>query len=44
LRDGTTSAEGSGATSPDYERGREDERRFERNRLTDDVRESDRTN
>ena len=28
-------------TSPDYERGREDER-FERHRVTDDVRESDR--
>jgi type II secretory pathway pseudopilin PulG len=43
IRDGTTSDEGSGATSPDYQRGREDERRFERNRLTDDVRESDRS-
>jgi len=31
-----------GATSSDYEQGREDERRFERNRITDDVRESDR--
>ena len=31
-----------GSTSTDYEQGREDERRFERNRITDDVRESDR--
>jgi hypothetical protein len=31
-----------GATSAGYEQGREDERRFERNRITDDVRESDR--
>ena len=31
-------------TSPgDYQQGREDERRFERSRITDDVRESDRT-
>ncbi len=37
-------ATGTGATSPDYQRGREDERRFERERITDDVRESDRTN
>ena len=29
-------------TSADYEQGREDERRFERSRLTDDVRESER--
>jgi type II secretory pathway pseudopilin PulG len=33
---------GEGAMSPDYKRGREDEQRFERNRVTDDVRESDR--
>ena len=32
-----------GATSPDYQQGREDERRFERSRITDDVRDSDRT-
>jgi type II secretory pathway pseudopilin PulG len=31
-----------GATSPEYEQGREDERRFERSRITDDVRESER--
>jgi type II secretory pathway pseudopilin PulG len=30
-------------TSGDYRQGREDERRFERERITDDVRESDRT-
>jgi hypothetical protein len=37
--------EGRGAVSSDYEQGREDERRFERgDRITDDVRESDRTN
>jgi hypothetical protein len=30
-----------GATS-EYEKGREDERRFERDRITDDVRESER--
>ena len=33
-----------GAPSTEYERGREDEKRFERERITDDVRESDRTN
>jgi type II secretory pathway pseudopilin PulG len=38
VRSGTTDQE-----STDYERGREDERRFERNRLTDDVRDSDRS-
>ena len=32
-----------GAVSPEYQQGREDERRFERSRITDDVRESDRT-
>jgi type II secretory pathway pseudopilin PulG len=31
-----------GATSPEYEEGRQDERRFERSRITDDVRESER--
>ena len=36
-----TAPEGD-ATSSDYEQGREDERRFERNRITDDVRESER--
>ena len=35
------SPEAEGSQSPDYQRGREDEKRFERNRLTDDVRESD---
>jgi type II secretory pathway pseudopilin PulG len=34
-------AEGA-PTSSEYERGREDERRFERERITDDVRESER--
>ena len=33
----------TGSTSPEYEQGREDERRFERSRITDDVRQSDRT-
>ena len=33
-----------GATGAEYEQGREDERRFERERITDDVRESERTN
>jgi hypothetical protein len=50
-RDDTTSddrmqsseMEAEGATSPDYQRGRQDERRFERERITDDVRESERT-
>jgi FtsZ-interacting cell division protein ZipA len=32
-----------GAVSPEYQQGREDERRFERSRITDDVRDSDRT-
>ena len=32
-----------GSTSGEYEQGREDERRFERNRVTDDVSESDRS-
>ena len=31
-----------GPESPEYEQGREDERRFERSRITDDVRESER--
>jgi hypothetical protein len=36
---------GRGAVSPDYERGREDERRVERgDRITDDVRDSERRN
>ena len=39
---GTRTESEGGATSSDYEQGREDERRFERNRITDDVRESDR--
>jgi len=39
---GTRMESEGGATSSDYEQGREDERRFERNRITDDVRESDR--
>ena len=33
----------TGSTSPEYEQGRQDERRFERSRITDDVRQSDRT-
>ena len=33
-----------GAPGTEYERGRQDEKRFERERLTDDVRESERTN
>ena len=37
-----TTATGEGATSPEYETGREDERRFERSRITEDVRGSDR--
>ncbi len=32
-----------GSRSSEYEQGREDERRFERNRPTDDVSESDRS-
>jgi FtsZ-interacting cell division protein ZipA len=32
-----------GETTGDYQQGREDERRFERERITDDVRDSDRT-
>jgi type II secretory pathway pseudopilin PulG len=32
-----------GSQSPDYQRGREDEKRLERDRLTEDVRESDRS-
>jgi hypothetical protein len=36
--------ESEGGPSTEYERGREDEKRFERERLTDDVRESERTN
>ena len=32
-----------GAPSTDYQQGRQDERRFERERITDDVRESDRS-
>ena len=32
-----------GATSAEYEQGRQDERRFERERITDDVRDSERT-
>jgi len=35
-------APGSESTSPDYERGREDDNRFERTRLTEDVRDSER--
>jgi len=31
-----------GSTSADYQQGREDERRFDRSRITDDVRESER--
>ena len=39
---GTRMESEGGATSSGYEQGREDERRFERNRITDDVRESER--
>jgi FtsZ-interacting cell division protein ZipA len=43
VRSGTTDAGAGGEPKSDYERGREDERRrFERSRITDDVRESDR--
>jgi len=35
-------SEGGTASSPEYEQGREDERRFDRARITDDVRESER--
>jgi type II secretory pathway pseudopilin PulG len=34
--------DGDGSVSPDYQRGREDERRFERSGQTDDERESER--
>ena len=36
--------EAEGAPASEYERGRMDEKRFERDRITDDVRESERTN
>jgi UPF0716 family protein affecting phage T7 exclusion len=42
VRSGTTDDTGATGTQSEYGRGREDERRFERNRVTDDVRESDR--
>jgi hypothetical protein len=42
-RDGVADTREGGATSAEYQQGREDERRFERNRITDDVRESERT-
>ena len=43
IRSGTTDDATEGRTPPsDYQRGREDER-FERNRVTDDVRNSDRS-
>jgi type II secretory pathway pseudopilin PulG len=44
-RAGTADRDGDGHTVADYEQGREDERRFERgDRITDDVRDSERTN
>ena len=42
-RDDVADTRESGATSAEYQQGREDERRFDRNRITDDVRESERT-
>ena len=42
MRDADTQADG--APAKDYERGRMDERRFERERITEDVRDSERTN
>jgi hypothetical protein len=42
-REGVDDTRASGAASPDYQQGREDERRFDRNRTTDDVRASERT-
>jgi len=42
-RDGVDDRREGGTTSADYQQGREDERRFERNRITDDVRASERT-
>jgi type II secretory pathway pseudopilin PulG len=41
-RDDATTHAGDGGPSTDYERGREDQRRFDRDRITDDVRESER--
>ena len=41
-RDDDRTVAADGATSPDYQQGREDERRFERSRITEDVRESER--
>ena len=46
VRSGTTDdggATASGEPQSEYEQGREDERRFDRERITDDVRESDRS-
>lgn len=44
-RDGVDDrTERTGSTSAEYEQGRQDERRFERERITDDVRDSERTN
>jgi type IV secretory pathway VirB10-like protein len=44
VRSGTTAdSDESGRPESEYERGREDERRFGRTRITDDVRESDRS-
>ncbi len=41
-RDGVDDRKEGGSTSAEYEQGREDEARFERDRITDDVRESER--
>jgi hypothetical protein len=44
-RDGVDDRHETTGTTPEaYEQGREDERRFERERITDDVRDSERTN
>ena len=40
----TTAETGGARPSAEYEQGREDERRFDRERITDDVRDSERTN
>ena len=41
-RDAATTGATTGEPQTEYEQGREDERRFERDRITDDVRESER--
>jgi type II secretory pathway pseudopilin PulG len=42
-RDDADRTAASGSTTAGYEQGREDERRFERSRITEDVRDSERT-